>query len=327
MSILNILKKSNRYDFILFRENITWEILIVVVDAALADVPYEGDKIYVGKVYKSKTDCKIKIAIHAINRRFHIRTTRSSSRVMVMQCVSLTCPWRVYAVLLDGSGNFQIRSANLTHTCNVDDRRNYHRLATTQVIGEIMQSKFVGIKKGPSRGGIRKVMLDDYHVNVSYWKAWRSREIAMDSALGSMAGSYALLPTYLALLQNANPGTQCFLEHEEDPTGGTRFKSCFVAYGASICGFPFMRKVIVIDGTSLKGRYGGCLVSACAQDANFQIFPLAFAVVDSEIDKSWIWFLTKLSTFVVDSSELVFISDRHGSIYKGLATVMVSKLC
>ncbi|CAA7052370.1 unnamed protein product [Microthlaspi erraticum] len=258
------------------------------VDSALADVPYEGDKLYIGRVYKSKTDCKIKIAIHAINRRFHFRTTRSMREFMLMQCASLTCGWRVYTVLLDGSGNFQIRSANLFHTCNVDDRRNYHRLATTQVIGEIMQSKFIGIKRGPTPAGIMKVMLDDYHVNVSYWKAWRSREIAMDTALGTMAGSYALLPAYLALLQNANPGTQCYLEHEENPDGG---------------------------------RYGGCLLSACTQDANFQIFTLAFGVVDSENDDSWIWFLNKLTTFVDDSIDLVFVTDRHQSIYTGLATV------
>ncbi|CAA7044069.1 unnamed protein product [Microthlaspi erraticum] len=37
------------------------------VEDALADAPYEGDKLFVGRVFKSKTDCKTKIAIHAIN--------------------------------------------------------------------------------------------------------------------------------------------------------------------------------------------------------------------------------------------------------------------
>lgn len=75
-----------------------------------------------------------------------------------------------------------------------------------------MHSKFVGIKRGPTPAGIRKILLDDFHVNVSYWKAWRAREIAMENAHGSMAGSYALIPAYLSLLQNANPGTVCCLE-------------------------------------------------------------------------------------------------------------------
>ncbi|CAA7044462.1 unnamed protein product [Microthlaspi erraticum] len=291
------------------------------IDSALADVPYEGDKLFVGRVFKSKTDCKLKIAIHAINWKFHFRTTRSSPTFMVMKCSCPTCEWRIYSVLVDSTGNFQIRQATLTHTFTIDVRRNYHKLATTQVIGEIMQSKFVGIKKGPNPGELRKILLDDYHVNVSYWKAWRARELAMDHAMGSRAGSYALLTAYLSLLQTANPGTRCVLEHESDSTGALRFKYTFVAYGASIAGFPYMRKVIVVDGTSLKGRFGGCLLSACAQDANFQIFPLAFAVVDSEKDNSWAWFMGQLKMFVNDSPDLVFFSDRHPSIYPAIAMV------
>lgn len=56
----------------------------------------------------------------------------------------------------------------------------------------------------------------------------------------------------------------------------------FVAFGASINGYQFMRKVVVADGTHLKGKYAGCLLAASAQDGNYQIFPLAFAIVDSE---------------------------------------------
>lgn len=139
-----------------------------------------------GRVFKSKADCKIKLAIHAINRKFHFKTTRSSPSILLAQCVGDACPWRVYAVLLDASGNFQVIQANLVHSCTVDDRRNYHKLATTVVIGQILQSRFVGIKKGPTAAAIWKILLDDFHVNVSYWKAWRAREMAMKHAMGTM---------------------------------------------------------------------------------------------------------------------------------------------
>lgn len=227
-------------------------------------------------------------------------------------------------MLLDATGNFQVRQASLTHTCTVDERRNFHKLATTQVIGEILQSRFVGIKKGPTTAVIRKILLDEFHVNVSYWKAWRARELAMEQAMGTMAGSYSLIPAYLGLLQASNEGTLCFIEQNDDSEGGTRFKYCFVAYGASVAGYAYMRKVVVVDGTSMKGKYGGCLLSAVAQDGNFQIFPLAFAIVDSENDNAWEWFFQKLSTFVTDCPQLVFISDRHASIYTGLRKVKIT---
>lgn len=79
----------------------------------------------------------------------------------------------------------------------------------------------------------------------------------MENYLGSMAGSYDMLLAYLAQMENSNPGTICLLEHVEDPVGGGRFKYCFIAYGASVKGYQFMRKFIVIDGTSLKGKYRG----------------------------------------------------------------------
>ncbi|XP_033129421.1 uncharacterized protein LOC103846091 [Brassica rapa] len=280
--------------------------LVSGVDSALSDVHYEGDEIFVGRVFKSKADYKIKLAIHAINRKFHFKTTRSNTSLLVIQCVGQSCPWRVYAMLLDGTGNFQVRQACLTHTCIVDERQNFHKLATTQVIGEILRSRFVGIKKGHSTAVIRKILLDEFHVNVSYWKAWRARELAMEQAMGTMAGTYSLIPAYLGLLQCSNEGTLCFMEQNDEPEGGTRFIYCFVAYGASVAGYAFMRKVVVVDGTSMKGKYGGCLLSAATHDGNFQIFPLAFA---------------KLSTFVSDCPELVFISDRHAIIYTGLRKV------
>lgn len=72
---------------------------------------------------------------------------------------------------------------------------------------------------------------------------------------------------------------------------------------------------MVVDGTHLKGKYKGVLLTASGQDANFQVFPLAFAVVDSENDEAWTWFFTKLERIIADSKSLSIISDRNQSIY------------
>lgn len=82
-----------------------------------------------------------------------------------------------------------------------------------------------------------------------------------------------------------------------------------------------MRKVIVVDGTFLKGKYLGTLLLATTQDGNFNIFPIAFAVVDSENDESWEWFFRQLSCVIPDDHGLAIISDRHNSIAKAIRTV------
>ena len=57
---------------------------------------------------------------------------------------------------------------------------------------------------------------------------------------------------------------------------------------------------------------------ATSQDANNQIYPLAFAIVDSENDDSWTQFFEQLKKVILNTSELVFVSDCHKSIAKGI---------
>ena len=77
----------------------------------------------------------------------------------------------------------------------------------------------------------------------------------------------------------------------------------------------------MVDGTHLHGKYEGNLMIATSQDANNQIYPLAFAIVDSENDDSWRWFFEQLKNVIPNTSDLVFVSDRHKSIAKGIQNV------
>lgn len=97
------------------------------------------------------------------------------------------------------------------------------------------------------------------------------------------------------LLQTFKP------EHNEN--FGHRFMYMLVATNSSIKGYDYMRKVIVVDGTHLRGKYDGCLLTPSAsylltpsaQDGNYQIFPLAFEIIDGENDSSWEWFFRSFS--------------------------------
>lgn len=60
----------------------------------------------------------------------------------------------------------------------------------------------------------------------------------------------------------------------------------FLALGASVNGFKHMCSVVIINGTHLRGKHGGCLLAASPHDGNYQVFPLAIGVVDSENDKA-----------------------------------------
>ena len=76
-----------------------------------------------------------------------------------------------------------------------------------------------------------------------------------------------------------------------------------------------------MDRTHLYGKYKGKLLIAMATDANNEIFPLAFAVVDDETRASWGWFLSCLQTAirdVVPDSGICVISNRPRSVISSI---------
>lgn len=75
-----------------------------------------------------------------------------------------------------------------------------------------------------------------------------------------------------------------------------------------------MKKVLSIDGAHLKSKNKGTLLAATAQDCNFRLYPIAFAIVDSENEASWRLFMMCLKTIIPDEEDLVFVSDRTSSI-------------
>ena len=92
--------------------------------------------------------------------------------------------------------------------------------------------------------------------------------------------------------KDSDPGTQVSyrLIHGDTPST-IIFNYVFWAFTPSTVGFAHCRLVISIDGTHLYGKYKGKLLIAMATNANNEIFPLAFAVVDDETRASWGWFL------------------------------------
>ncbi|XP_062104420.1 uncharacterized protein LOC133815620 [Humulus lupulus] len=135
---------------------------------------------------------------------------------------------------------------------------------------------------------IVKDMSLSYGVHMSYAKAWRCREHALAYIRGTPESSFQKLPSFLYMMEQKNPGTVTHLQMNNK------------------------------DGTFFTTRCGGTLLCAMGQDANKQIYPIAFSVVDSENNDSWLYFLLMLKEAIGEVENLVFVSDRHTSIASAL---------
>jgi hypothetical protein len=49
------------------------------------------------------------------------------------------------------------------------------------------------------------------------------------------------------------------------------------------------RPIIAFDGSHLESLYGGQLLCAVGRDGNDDMFPIAYAVVETECRDSWTW--------------------------------------
>ena len=76
------------------------------------------------------------------------------------------------------------------------------------------------------------------------------------------------------------------------------------------------RKVVGLDGCFFKGALSGELLCAIGRDANNQMYPIAWAVVDKENNVNWDWFCDLLcrDIQVGDGRDWVFISDQQKGI-------------
>lgn len=98
-------------------------------------------------------------------------------------------------------------------------------------------------------------------------------------------------------------------EHPEDPTNQPTFERLYICLGACKRGFVTgCRPLIGLGGCHLKaGQAGqtGQLLCAVGIDANNQMFPVAYAVVEGETKSSWLWFIQLLI-------EDIGIENQHG---------------
>ena len=117
-------------------------------------------------------------------------------------------------------------------------------------------------------------------------------------------------------MKEKNPNTTVKIEVEppEDPDSEERkFKRIYICLGPLKDGFKAGgRDFLGLDGCFLSGPYPGQILTAVGVDPNNGIYPLAYAVVESESKDSWKWFLDCLGDDLelFRNSNYTFISDR-----------------
>lgn len=278
------------------------------------------DSLIIGQEFPDVETCRRTLKEIAIALHFDLRIVKSDRSRFIAKCSKVGCPWRVHVAKCPGVPTFTIRTLHGEHTC--EGVQNLHHQQAT--VGWVARSVEARVRDNP-RYKPKEILQDireQHGVAVSYMQAWRGKERSMAALHGTFEEGYFYLPAYCEQIRATNPGSIALVY----ATGAENcFHRLFISYRASIYGFlQACRPLLELDRADLKGKYLGTLLCASAIDADDALFPLAFAIVDSESDENWMWFLSELRKLLGVNTDkmpvLTVLSERNRGMVEAVET-------
>ncbi|XP_028227169.1 uncharacterized protein LOC114408346 [Glycine soja] len=125
-------------------------------------------------------------------------------------------------------------------------------------------------------------VVEKWGFRLSMDQAYRTKVKAMEKIEGANKDQYKHLRSYAAELTEKNKNNTVKIKCDLTPHGPV-FERMYVCLEACKSVFATTcRPLIGLDGCFLKEEYGGQLLFAVGKDGNNQMFPIAYAVVESE---------------------------------------------
>ncbi|CAA0841458.1 Unknown protein, partial [Striga hermonthica] len=258
-----------------------------------------------GMRFETIGQCRKAVQNYAIYNGCNISFVRSSSSQIEARC-EVGCPWRLYTSLIKGEGSVAVKTFVSSHSCHRD--LNTKQATASWVAGEYLP--MIRKKTKMKISDLEDSISEKYGVQPSRWKLYKAKTKALKLLRGTEEEHYGILRRYIAELQRVDRNGKFQLKLES----GSVFKCFYVGFSALRQGFlQGCRPIIGLDGAFLKTFLGGVLLCAVGKDGNNQIFPLAWAVVDSENESNWKWFLDILfqDLGISDGLGWTFISDQQ----------------
>lgn len=140
------------------------------------------------------------------------------------------------------------------------------------------------IRANPNIPGkaLNELLFQRYELYMKQSTLYTMKKYVIEKLFGGHDESYAYLPAYTEIIKQTNLDSKayCAWSNNEGIPRELLFQSLFISFAGQWKGFlGGCRPLIGVDGTHLKGNYGGILLSVVALDANNEIFPLAYAII------------------------------------------------
>jgi hypothetical protein len=237
----------------------------------------------------------------------------SGSKGKKVMTAKNSCPWTLHVSKVGNDEPWMVKTFIEEHKClKTRDLRQANSTFLSQHISDLVTSN-------PDISGeaLQDILSKKFEISVTKMAAYRAKDKAVKRLRGDFNAQFGLLQDYILELQNRNPNTTVKLDFAPSSLQQSQsrvFRRIYVCLGALKQGFKELgRELIGLDGAFMKGPYPGQLLTAVSVDGNNGIYPVAYALVESECRDSWEWFLQCLQDDLdlPSNANFTFISDRQ----------------
>ncbi|KAL8522435.1 hypothetical protein ACS0TY_012547 [Phlomoides rotata] len=222
----------------------------------------------VGKEFDGRAvEFRMELIKYTTRLGYKFKYVRNDARYIHAVCNNAektSCPWFIKARRNKINKKFVVSTLNVNHECigglTVQKKT---RLGAVIIAKLVLQS----VRADPtcSPKDIMHELKESYGFDILYWKAWRVVEGARNLIFGTYDEFYDNLRWYCNAIQRTNPGSSVDLVKNSETHC---FERVFIAFKACIDGFIKCRPMLFIDGTFMKGRAKGILLSATTKDGD-----------------------------------------------------------
>ncbi|KAK4281002.1 hypothetical protein QN277_012552 [Acacia crassicarpa] len=273
---------------------------------------------FVGMTFKDKEEVKRAIDKYAVTRGVSLKVVRSDKRTYQVVCEE-GCPFSLYLSTYGLSIGWQVKSLVYDHKCALVYK---NQRASTMWLAQHFRQRVQEAPNFKSKD-MKNEVQRELKACVSLYKCKRAKKMIMEAMEGSFIDEFNKLEAYCNELKQSNPGSDVHVEVSEEALeqGRRVFKRMYLCFNAAKVGWrQGCRPLIGVDGTFLKGKARGIMLTAVGIDGNDFVYPLALALVEKENAHHWAWFLQWLrhSLDLGNGETVTLISDMQ----KGLANAV-----
>ncbi|CAH9129084.1 unnamed protein product [Cuscuta epithymum] len=259
---------------------------------------------------------------YAVHHKKNIYFKRNESKRVRALCIQKNCPFCFYASWEDRFKCFQLKTMITKHRCNSKFKL---RVVSQKWIQEKYEDK---VRDDPCIGyvALKDLIETELGIHISTSMVRRAVRCIKKRINASFEEQFNRLRDYDQELLDSIPNTTMkIMTSRVVDDGPCMFQRIYCCFGAMKRGFlEGYRKIVGLDGCFLKGLLKGEILTAVGRDANNNMYPIAWAIVEIENTSSWAWFieLLKHDLEIDDTSPWTVISDQQ----KGLTNVIQTLL-